>query len=175
MKTASQRQFKWFYCWWWVEGNASPDLRSGWVWGSCRPGGRCTSCFLQGDGGQRSASGWSRRAASLCCPTFKLHIDLPVEVLQVSAQLVAVAGFKLLLRTQRAGLPPCWRTEMDKPSGFSWESYSSSAFYKICLDLKKLASLKGQCHVKLIFFRFPSCQKVFPSAETNLEFYFRIE
>lgn len=38
-------------------------------------------------------------------PTFKFHEDLPMEVLQVSPQLVAVTGFKLLLRTQGTRLP----------------------------------------------------------------------
>lgn len=37
-------------------------------------------------------------------PTFKLHVDFPVEVLQVSAEFMAVTGFKLLLGTQRTRL-----------------------------------------------------------------------
>lgn len=37
--------------------------------------------------------------------TFKLHVDLPVQVLQVPPQFVAVAGFKLLVGTERTGLP----------------------------------------------------------------------
>lgn len=40
--------------------------------------------------------------------TFKLYKDLPVEVLQVSPQLVAVAGLELLLGTQRTRLPSRW-------------------------------------------------------------------
>lgn len=40
-------------------------------------------------------------------PTFKLHVDLPVEVLQVATEFVAVTGLELVLRTQRTGLSAC--------------------------------------------------------------------
>ncbi len=46
--------------------------------------------------------------------TFKLHVDFPVEVLQVSAELVAVARLKLLLRTQRTRLPSRWQVRNTK-------------------------------------------------------------
>lgn len=42
------------------------------------------------------------------CPTFKLHVNLPVQVLQVSTEFVAVTSFKLLLRTQWTRLTSCW-------------------------------------------------------------------
>lgn len=61
--------------------------------------------LLQG-GDQRLAAG-QRNQPGLRGPTFKLHVDLPVEVLQMATEFVVVTGFKLLLGTQRTQLSAC--------------------------------------------------------------------